>query len=194
MDVFAGGGVPASGTIADQAHTMSNPSPSALVGRRDVVLGATAAGAFLTLLGVAARAQQPQAAAPAGPAPPPVQQVTWQEAMRDMIGQAQPVEGRIRIEIPPVAENGNLIPFSVAIDSPMSEQEFVKAIHIFSTANPKPDVASAYFSQLSGRAMFGGRLRLGRSQEVVAVAELSDGRVFLAKRAVQVTIGGCGTG
>ena len=172
------------------------------IGRRDVVLGSAAAGTLLTLLGTAAGwAQQPQPGAlpvtpPQLPPAPKPTQVTWQEAMRDMIGEVQPIEGqgRIKFDLPAEAENGNVIPFTLTVDSPMSQQEFVKAVHIWATANPKPDVASAYFSPLSGKAIFGGRLRLGRSQEVIAVAEFSDGQVHLTRRAVQVTIGGCGSG
>ena len=114
--------------------------------------------------------------------------------MRAMIGNAQPMPGRIALELPDTADNGNVVPFTVTVDSPMTEQDFVKAVHIFSTANPKPDVASAYFSNLSGKAVFSSRMRLGRTQDVVAVAEMSDGSVFVGKRAVKVTIGGCGTG
>lgn len=114
--------------------------------------------------------------------------------MQALIGSAQPVEGRIVLELPPTAENGNVVPFTITIDSPMSDRDFVKAVHIFSTANPKPDVASAYFSPLSGKAVFSSRMRLGRTQDVIAVAEMSDGKVYLGKRNVKVTIGGCGTG
>ena len=114
--------------------------------------------------------------------------------MRAMIGNAEATEARISLELPETAENGNVVPFTVSVDSPMTEQDFVKAVHIFSTANPKPDVASAYFSRLSAKAVFSSRMRLGRTQEVIAVAEMSDGKVFLGKRFVKVTIGGCGTG
>ena len=167
-----------------------------VVDRRDFILGASAAAAILGLIGASAQAEQPGAAAPVaapgGASPNP--HVTWQEAMRAMIGSAQPVEGRIALELPETAENGNVVPFTVTIDSPMTDQDFVKVVHIFSTANPKPDVASAYFSNLSGKAVFSSRMRLGRSQDVIAVAEMSDGKVYLGRRAVKVTIGGCGTG
>ena len=164
--------------------------------RREFILGASAATVLLQALGVAAKgaaAQEPIATVvvptPAGPT-----QVTWQEAMRATIGAAQPVEGRITITLPEVAETGNVVPITVSVDGPMTDQDFVKAVHIFSTANPRPDVASAYFGPLSGKAVFSGRMRLGQSQAVVVVAETSDGRAYIAKRAVKVTIGGCGTG
>jgi sulfur-oxidizing protein SoxY len=180
---------------------MNEPNRIGVVDRRDFLLGGSAAAAVLGFITSSVQAQQTPVSAPpvsgVVPAPPgtvPAAQVTWQDAMRAMIGSAQPVEGRISLELPDTAENGNVVPFTITIDSPMTEQDFVKAVHIFSTANPKPDVASAYFSRLSGKAVFSSRMRLGRSQDVVAVAEMSDGKVYLGKRTVKVTIGGCGTG
>lgn len=174
---------------------MKESNRAGVFDRRDFVLGASAAAAVLGLIGAAATAQQPPPATPTTPpGTVPNAHVTWQEAMRAMIGTDQPAEGRIGLELPETAENGNVVPFTITIDSPMTGEDFVKAVHIFSTGNPKPDVASAYFSQLSGKAVFSSRMRLGRSQEVVAVAEMSDGKVYLGKRMVKVTIGGCGTG
>jgi sulfur-oxidizing protein SoxY len=171
---------------------MTKQTGIAVIDRRDILLGATAAAGLLALLGAPASAQQ--SAIPVAPSPAAPPQVTWQEAMQALIGTAQPVEGRITLDLPATAENGNVVPFSVSVDSPMNEQDFVRVVHIFSTANPKPDVASAYFSALSGKAMFSSRIRLGRTQDVIAVAEMSDGKVYLGKRTVKVTIGGCGTG
>ena len=114
--------------------------------------------------------------------------------MRAQIGSVLPIPGRITFELPDTADNGNVVPFTVTVESPMTDDDFVKAVHIYSTANPKPDVASAYFSRSSGKAVFSSRMRLGRTQDVIAVAEMSDGKVYIAKRAVKVTIGGCGTG
>jgi sulfur-oxidizing protein SoxY len=172
---------------------MTEPARVVVVERRDFVLGAAAASALLAFLGTAVRAQQPAAPAAATVSYPPGQ-VTWQEAMRAMVGSAVPVEGRIKLELPETAENGNVVPFTVSIESPMTEQDFVKAVHLFSTGNPKPDVASAYFTLANGKAVFSSRMRLGRTQDVIAVAEMSDGTLYLGKRNVKVTIGGCGTG
>ena len=114
--------------------------------------------------------------------------------MQAVIGQTVPIEGRIKLELPETAENGNVVPFTVMVESPMTEADNVKAVHLFSTGNPKPDIASAYFTLASGKAVFSSRLRLGRSQDVIAIAEMSDGKVYIGKRNVKVTIGGCGTG
>lgn len=114
--------------------------------------------------------------------------------MRAVIGDAVPVEGRIKLELPDTAENGNVVPFTVTVESAMTAADHVKAVHLFSTANPKPDIASAYFTLASGKAVFSSRLRLGRSQDVITIAEMSDGKIHIGKRNIKVTIGGCGTG
>src|SRR5581483_26752 len=145
--------------------------------RRQFALG-TAAGLAALGLSSSGRAQD--------------QQQAWEQAIKNILGDAKPVEGKITLELPEIAENGNTVPFSVAADSPMTKADNVKAIHIISTANPQPGVATFRFSPLSGRAAASSRMRLARTQEVIAIAELTDGRFLMAKRNVKVTIGGCG--
>ena len=74
----------------------------------------------------------------------------------------------------------------------MTEKEYVKAIHVISTGNPQPGVATFHYTPQSGKAAVSSRMRLARSQEVIAVAELNDGKFVIARRPVKVTIGGCG--
>jgi sulfur-oxidizing protein SoxY len=74
----------------------------------------------------------------------------------------------------------------------MTEADHVKAVHIFSEGNPIPNVASIRFSPASGRARAATRMRMAKTQNVIAVAEMSDGSVYMAKAKVKVTIGGCG--
>ncbi len=145
--------------------------------RRQFALG-SAAGLAALALSSTGRAQD--------------QQQPWEQAVKNILGDAKPVEGKITLELPEIAENGNTVPFSVAVDSPMTQADNVKAIHIISTANPQPGVATFRFSPLSGRAAASSRMRLARTQEVIAIAELTDGRFLMAKRNVKVTIGGCG--
>jgi sulfur-oxidizing protein SoxY len=118
--------------------------------------------------------------------------VTLDEALKRILGEAKPAGGRIVLDLPEIAENGNTVPFSVAVDSPMTEQDHVKAIHILATANPRPNVASFRFSKLSGKAQVASRMRLAQTQDVIAIAEFGDGKFFLVRRPVKVTIGGCG--
>ena len=103
-------------------------------------------------------------------------------------------EGSVTLTVPDLAENGNMVPFSVSVVSPMTQDDYVRSITLFSTGNPQPIIARFYFSPVSGRALASGRLRLARSQDVVAAAELSNGSVLMGRANVQVTIGGCGAG
>jgi len=117
---------------------------------------------------------------------------TWEQAVKKVVGDAKPIEGKVTIDMPEIAENGNTVPFTIAVDSPMSDADHVKVIHILATANPQPGVAVFRFSPLSGKATVAGRMRLARTQDVIGIAELSDGRFLMSKRNVKVTIGGCG--
>ena len=96
------------------------------------------------------------------------------------------------IDLPEIAENGNTVPFTVSVDSPMSETDNVRTIYIIATANPQPGVATFHFSPLSGKATVASRMRLAKTQDVLVIAELGDGRFLMSKRNVKVTIGGCG--
>jgi sulfur-oxidizing protein SoxY len=115
-----------------------------------------------------------------------------EQAVRRVLGDAKPIEGKVLVELPEIAENGNTVPFTVSVDSPMSPADHVRTIHIIATANPQPGVASFRFTSLSGKATVASRMRLARTQDVIVIAELSDGRFLMSKRNVKVTIGGCG--
>jgi sulfur-oxidizing protein SoxY len=157
----------------------SEPAPILpLLDRREIILGSAAA--------VALAALAPDMALAEAPLQP------WQEALQKVVGDAKPVEGKLTLEMPEIAENGNTVPFSVSVDSPMTEKDYVKAIHVIATANPQPGVATFRLTPLSGKATVASRMRLARTQEVISVAELSDGKFLIAKREVKVTIGGCG--
>ncbi len=114
------------------------------------------------------------------------------EAIKERIGNATPKEGRITLDLPQIAENGNTVPLSVAVDSPMTDQDYCKAVHLFAEKNPLPNVGSFHFTPASGQASASTRIRLARTQKIVAVAEMSNGEVYMSKAEVKVTIGGCG--
>ena len=113
----------------------------------------------------------------------------WRQSI---LGERSAEQGRIVIDLPAIAENGNTVPLSVEVDSPMTEADHVKALHVMTERNPDPEVATFYFTPRSGRAIVATRIRLAESQTVHALAEMSDGSVYAAARAVEVTIGGCG--
>jgi sulfur-oxidizing protein SoxY len=161
----------------EDAREMTLTKQSRAVSRRAFALGSTAAVAAATLP-TALLAQD--------------QQQAWEELVKKVLGDAKPVEGKVAIEMPEIAENGNTVPFVISVDSPMTEKDFVKAIHVIATANPQPGVATFRFSPLSGKAAVTSRMRLARTQDIIAIAELPDGRFLSGKRNVKVTIGGCG--
>jgi sulfur-oxidizing protein SoxY len=113
-------------------------------------------------------------------------------AIKKLIGGKTPQAGRVTLDLPQIAENGNTVPITVEVDSPMTEQDYCKAVHLFADKNPRPDVASFNFTPACGKAKASTRMRLAKTQNVVAVAEMSDGSVYMAKAEVKVTIGGCG--
>ena len=114
------------------------------------------------------------------------------EAIKERIGDKMAAEGRITLELPQIAENGNTVPIGIEVDSPMTEDDHVTAVHLFAEKNPNPNVATIRFTPASGRAKASTRMRLLKTQNVIAVAEMSDGSVYMAKTEVKVTIGGCG--
>ncbi|MEW5962578.1 MAG: thiosulfate oxidation carrier protein SoxY [Pseudomonadota bacterium] len=148
--------------------------------RREFLVGASAAAAVATVVGDAHLAL-------AQDKPP-----TFDETMAKILGQAKAEEGKINIDLPEIAENGNTVPYSVTVDSPMTDADHVKAIHVLSTGNPSPTIASYRFSPASGKAAVSSRMRLAKTQDIVSIAELSNGKFLMGKRTVKVTIGGCG--
>jgi sulfur-oxidizing protein SoxY len=146
--------------------------------RRDALkaAGALALGAALPVLIV-----RPAAATPA----------EMQAAIAQVIGDAKLNAGRVRIEIPPLVENGNTVPCTVTVESAMTRNDYVKAVHIFNERNPQPNVISARLGPRAGRAVISTRIRLSDTQNVIAIAELSDGTFWTDSVNVVVTVGAC---
>nr|CAH59733.1 soxY [Pseudaminobacter salicylatoxidans KCT001] len=109
----------------------------------------------------------------------------------DFAGKA-PEAGKITLTAPEIAENGNTVPVSVKVDSAMSDDDRVVSVMIVADGNPNPEVATFHFTALSGTAAATTRIRLAQTQNVIAVAKMADGSVFMDKKEVKVTIGGCG--
>lgn len=118
----------------------------------------------------------------------------FKAAYAKLVGDRKTREEGVKLTLPDIAENGNMVPFSVYVESPMTEEDFVKSVTIFSTGNPQPVIGTFHFLPVSGRALVGGRLRLARSQDLVIVAETNAGALVTGRANVTVTIGGCGAG
>ena len=113
------------------------------------------------------------------------------DAVRAVIGEAPVKKGKVKLDLPPLVENGNSVPCTVAVESPMTAADYVKAIHIFNEKNPQPYVISVKLGPRAGRASFSTRIRLADSQTVTAIAELSDGSFWSDDIDVIVTLAAC---
>jgi sulfur-oxidizing protein SoxY len=112
-------------------------------------------------------------------------------AIRNVVGEAQVNKGKVKIDVPALVDNGNTVPVMVEVDSPMTAQDHVKAIHVFNEMNPLPNVINAYLGPRAGHAKFSTRFRLADTQTVVAIAEMSDGSFWSASADVVVTLAAC---
>jgi sulfur-oxidizing protein SoxY len=123
------------------------------------------------------------------------QPTAWfREALTKVTGERPVAAERVTVHIPAQAENGNMVPFSVTVDSPMTEADHVRTITVLSPLNPNAVIATFHLGPASGIARVSGRLRLARTQEVLVVAETSTGALLSGTAKVEVTVGGCGTG
>ena len=114
------------------------------------------------------------------------------EAIKKFTGGKTPTEGKVKLDLPEIAENGNTVPMTVTVDSPMTEQSHVTEVLVVANENPRSGVVTFHFSPASGVAEANTRIRLAATQDVIAVAKMNDGSVFMASKQVKVTIGGCG--
>ena len=114
-----------------------------------------------------------------------------EEAIRNVIGEANLQTGKITLEVPPLVENGNAVPVTVIVDSPMSEAEHVKAIHVFNEKNPQPHVISITLGPRAGKARIATRIKLADTQRIAGIAEMSDGSFWTGEASVIVTIAAC---
>src|SRR5258707_9006667 len=123
-------------------------------------VGAAAGAGILSALPLAASRATPQA---------------MQEAIRKLVGESALQHGKVKLDVPPLVENGNAVPLTVSVESPMTAADHVKAIHIVNQKNPQPHVISVSLGPRAGRARLSTRIKLADSQQIVALAEMSDG-------------------
>lgn len=126
----------------------------------------------------------PVAAARATPA-------TMAAAIEEVTGGKPVREGRVTLDVPPLVENGNAVPLTVSVESPMNEGDHVRAVHVFNEKNPQPHVFHARLGPRNGKAQVATRIKLGDSQRIVAIAETSQGEFFSAGADVIVTLAAC---
>ena len=112
-------------------------------------------------------------------------------AIRNVVGEAPIGTGKVKLDIPPLVENGNTVPMTVSVASPMTANDYVKSIHVFNEKNPQPNIGNFHLGPSSGRAQISTRIRLADTQKVVAIARLSDDTFWQAAVDIVVTLAAC---
>ena len=112
-------------------------------------------------------------------------------AIRNVVGTATVRTGKVKLDVPPLVENGNTVPMTVSVTSPMTSEDYVKSIHVFNEKNPQPNIGNFYLGPRAGRAQVSTRIRLADSQKIVAIAHLADGSFWSVSVDVVVTLAAC---
>jgi sulfur-oxidizing protein SoxY len=112
-------------------------------------------------------------------------------AIRNVVGEAPIRTGKVKIDIPPLVENGNTVPMTISVASPMTADDYVKSIHVFNEKNPQPNIGNFYLGPWAGRTQISTRIRLADTQKVVAIARLSDDTFWQVTADVVVTLAAC---
>jgi sulfur-oxidizing protein SoxY len=112
-------------------------------------------------------------------------------AIRNVVGAATVQTGKVKLDVPPLVENGNTVPMTVSVASPMTAEDHVKSIHVFNEKNPQPNLGNFYLGPKAGRAQVSTRIRLADSQKIIAIARLSDGSFWSVSADVVVTLAAC---
>src|ERR1700704_478917 len=112
-------------------------------------------------------------------------------AIRNLVGEAPVRTGKVKLDVPPLVENGNTVPMTVSVTSPMTADDHVKSVHVFNEKNPQPNIGNFYIGPAAGRAQVSTRIRLADSQKIVAIAQLSDGSFWSTSIDVVVTLAAC---
>jgi sulfur-oxidizing protein SoxY len=152
------------------------------IDRRQFLVSATAAAGLLPLIAESAYAD----------APVLERSKQFEETFAKLTHGATPVADRITVDLPELADNGNFVPITMIVESPMTDSDYVKAIHLVSTANPVAHVATFHLKPINAIARVQSRMRLAKTQDVIVLAELSTGEMLMSTTMVKVTIGGCG--
>jgi sulfur-oxidizing protein SoxY len=116
---------------------------------------------------------------------------TMAAAIQRVTGGAPVRTGKVKLDIPPLVENGNTVPMTVTVAHPMAPEDHVRSIHVFNEKNPQPNIGNFHLGPHNGRAQISTRIRLADSQKIVAIAKLSDGSFWSASVEVVVTLAAC---
>jgi len=112
-------------------------------------------------------------------------------AVKGFVGNATLRSGRVTLEVAPLVENGNTVPITISVESPMTAADHVRTIAIYNERNPQHEVAVFQLGPRNGRALVSTRMRLATSQQLVALARMNDGSCWQARVDVIVTLAAC---
>lgn len=113
------------------------------------------------------------------------------KAIQEITGGKPIIDGKVKLVIPPLVENGNLVVLKLSVDSPMTAKDYVKSIHVIAEGNPLPNIFTVYLTPRSGTANITTRVRLADSQTVWAIAQMSDGSFYQGSAETLVTLSAC---
>jgi len=134
-------------------------------------------------------------AAPARAQLPPnvaqLRKAAFDQAIRDVVGAAPVRSGKVKLDMPPLVDNGNAVPVTITVESPMTATDHVRAIHLFTEKNPQPRVIGATLGPRAGRAILTTRARIADTGQVIAIAQMSDGSFYSDRVEVVVTLSAC---
>ena len=113
------------------------------------------------------------------------------KVIQEITGGKPVIDGKVKLVIPPLVENGNLVVLKLSVDSPMTVNDYVKSIHVIAEGNPLPNIFTVYLTPRSGTANITTRVRLADSQTVWAIAQMSDGSFYRGSAETLVTLSAC---
>lgn len=114
-----------------------------------------------------------------------------QALIREVIGEAIPTTGKVKLMLPPLAESGNSVPLKLQVESPMTRDDYVKSLHVFAEKNPRPVIARFHLGPQAGKAEINTRIRLAGTQHIYALAVMNNGSAWLGFAEVVVTTAAC---
>jgi sulfur-oxidizing protein SoxY len=114
-----------------------------------------------------------------------------EDAIGKVTGGATVHTGKVKLDIPPLVDNGNTVPVTVSVESPMTAADHVKSIHVLTEKNPQPFVLAAHLGPRAGRASVSARCRIADTGNVIAIAQMSDGSFWSDTTSVVVTLSAC---
>jgi len=169
-----------------------------MTSRRDFLRSAGGIAAGIVLESVTTATATAQSSIAPGAISPPILTrraqasiAAMNEAIRKVVGTARVNRGKVTLELPALVDNGNGVSLAVRVDSPMTQADYVKAIHVFSEKNPLPEVVSFHLGPRAGRASVATRIRLADTQTVTAICEMSDGSFWSGSADAVVTLPAC---